>query len=91
MEPDTTFTRRVCAMLLDDVGSFSTLMNEGDERTARVDHPQAIVGDAINIAARSRARLSHQEGRGRARDEGGGHNLGTVVRLGPPFRSDWRR
>ena len=35
MEPDTPFTRRVCAVLLADVSGFSTLMGENDEHTAR--------------------------------------------------------
>ena len=34
-ETDTTFTRRVCAVLLADVSGFSKLMGENDERTAR--------------------------------------------------------
>jgi class 3 adenylate cyclase len=40
---DTTFTRRVCAVLLADVTGFSKLMGENDERTAHaVDHLQSI-------------------------------------------------
>jgi TolB-like protein/class 3 adenylate cyclase len=43
MEPDTTFTRRVCAVLLADVSGFSAPMGENDERTAHaVHHLQAI-------------------------------------------------
>ena len=34
MQPDSTFTRRVCAVLLADVIGFSKLMGENDERTA---------------------------------------------------------
>ena len=34
-EPDETFTRRVCALLVADVSGFSTLIGEDDERTAR--------------------------------------------------------
>jgi TolB-like protein/class 3 adenylate cyclase/Flp pilus assembly protein TadD len=50
MEPDNTFTRRVCAVLLADVTGFSTLMGENDERTAHAVHhlqsiAQAIVGE----------------------------------------------
>jgi class 3 adenylate cyclase/TolB-like protein/ketosteroid isomerase-like protein len=44
MEPDSTFTRRVCAVLLADVSGFSALMGEDDERTAHaVQHLQALV------------------------------------------------
>src|SRR5213594_1692743 len=44
MEPENTFTRRVCAVLLADVTGFSALMGEDDERTARaVQHLHAIV------------------------------------------------
>ena len=43
MDADTTFTRRVCAVLLADVTGFSKLMGENDERTARsVHHLQSI-------------------------------------------------
>ncbi len=43
MEPDNTFTRRVCAVLLADVTGFSKLMGENDERTAHaVHHLQSI-------------------------------------------------
>jgi len=50
MEADTTFTRRVCAILLADVTGFSKLMGENDERTARAVHhlqsiAQGIVGE----------------------------------------------
>ena len=49
MEPDTTFTRRVCAVLLADVTGFSTLMGEDDERTARaVHHLQSIVQGIVS-------------------------------------------
>jgi TolB-like protein/class 3 adenylate cyclase/lipoprotein NlpI len=50
MEPDNTFTRRVCAVLLADVTGFSKLMGENDERTAHAVHhlqsiAQGIVGE----------------------------------------------
>src|SRR2546426_10493263 len=50
MEADTAFTRRVCAVLLADVTSFSKLMGENDERTAHAVHrlqsiAQGIVSD----------------------------------------------
>ena len=49
MEPDTTFTRRVCAVLLADVTGFSKLMGEDDERTARaVHHLQAIAQGIVS-------------------------------------------
>ena len=48
MEPDTAFTRRVCAVLLADVSGFSKLMGEDDERTARaVHHVQAIAQEIV--------------------------------------------
>ena len=47
---DSTFTRRVCAVLLADVAGFSTLMGDNDERTAHAVHhlqsiAQGIVGE----------------------------------------------
>ena len=49
MEPDNTFTRRVCAVLLADVTGFSKLMGEDDERTARaVDHLQSIAQGIVS-------------------------------------------
>jgi TolB-like protein/class 3 adenylate cyclase/Flp pilus assembly protein TadD len=50
MDSDTTFTRRVCAVLLADVTGFSKLMGENDERTAHAVHhlqsiAQGIVGE----------------------------------------------
>ena len=49
MDPDTTFTRRVCAVLLADVTGFSTLMGEDDERTAcAVHHLQAIAQGIVS-------------------------------------------
>ncbi len=48
MEPDTAFTRRVCAVLLADVTGFSKLMGEDDERTARAVHRlQAIAQEIV--------------------------------------------
>ena len=52
MEPDTTFTRRVCAVLLADVTGFSKLMGENDERTAHaVHHLQAINNVRVSCPA----------------------------------------
>jgi TolB-like protein/class 3 adenylate cyclase/lipoprotein NlpI len=49
MEPDTTFTRHVCAVLLADVIGFSKLMGEDDERTARaVDQLQSIAQGIVS-------------------------------------------
>src|SRR5512137_305886 len=51
LDPDTPFTRRVCAVLLADVSGFSTLMGEDDERTARaVHHLQAIAQGIVSDA-----------------------------------------
>ncbi len=49
MQPDTPFTRRVCAVLLADVTGFSKLMGEDDERTARaVQHLQSIAQGIVS-------------------------------------------
>jgi adenylate cyclase len=49
MEPDDTFTRRLCAVLLADVTGFSKLMGEDDERTARVvRHLQSIAQGIVS-------------------------------------------
>ncbi len=51
MDSNTTFTRRVCAVLLADVIGFSALMGEDDERAARaVPHLQAIVQGIVSDA-----------------------------------------
>jgi class 3 adenylate cyclase/ketosteroid isomerase-like protein/TolB-like protein len=63
VDPEGTFTRRVCAVLLADVSGFSALMGEDDERTARAverlrtlvqgvvsetqGHAEPVAGDAI--------------------------------------------
>ncbi len=48
-EPDNTFTRRVCAVLLADVTGFSRLMGENDERTAHaVHHLQSIAQGIVS-------------------------------------------
>src|SRR5262249_52022742 len=47
-EEDTTFTRRIAAVLLADVSGFSALMGEDDERTARaVQHLRNIVQEIV--------------------------------------------
>jgi adenylate cyclase len=62
-QPEETFTRRVCAVLLADVTGFSALMGQDDERTARAvrglqtlvqeiaadnnGHAEGFAGDAI--------------------------------------------
>ena len=55
MEPDTTFTRRVCAVLLADVTGFSKLMGENDERTAHAVHHLQSIAQGIVGAHNGRA------------------------------------
>src|SRR5512143_2919695 len=55
LDPDATFTRRVCAVLLADVSGFSTLMGEDDERTARAVHHLQTIAQGIVSDANGRA------------------------------------
>jgi len=55
MEPDNTFTRRVCAVLLADVTGFSKLMGENDERTAHAVHRLQAIAQGIVSDANGRA------------------------------------
>jgi adenylate cyclase len=51
VEPDNTFTRRVCAVLLADVTGFSALTGEDDERAARaVQDLQSLVTGIVSDA-----------------------------------------
>lgn len=55
MEADSTFTRRICAVLLADVTGFSRLMGEDDERTAHAVHQFQALAKGIVTDANGQA------------------------------------
>src|SRR5882724_9080180 len=58
VDSDTTFTRRVCAVLLADVTGFSALTGEDDERAARAVQDLQTLVAAIVTEAKGRAEAS---------------------------------
>ena len=55
MEPDSSFTRRISAVLLADVTGFSKLMGEDDERTAQAVHQFQALAKGVVAEATGQA------------------------------------
>jgi len=55
MESDSTYTRRICAVLLADVTGFSKLMGEDDERTAHAVHQFQALATTVVAEANGQA------------------------------------